>query len=113
MEIEKYIDLETALARVRGNKVIYAKMLNLFTGSGEFAAFDAALAEGDTDGAARIAHGIKGMTGNLGFTVLYETSAHLTEQLKTGVVDKDELNLYYSALKNTLECVERLKQEWA
>lgn len=107
-EIAKYIDLETALSRVRGNKAIYKKMLVLFQSSGEFASLEETLVQSDYERAAEVAHGIKGMTGNLGLTKLFETSTNLLQTLRQGVLDADTLAAYRSAYEETKKCVDYL-----
>lgn len=97
MDDKAYLDLDAGLARVRGNQKIYKRMLGLFLESGEFAAFEEAMAAQDYPRAAEVAHGIKGMTGNLGFTKLYETSAELMVQLRAGPADEALLADYRDA----------------
>lgn len=84
----------------------------MFSSSPEFAALDAALDEQQYERAAQIAHGIKGMTGNLGFNPLFEASAVLMQTLKVGPPTQAELDAYYQALKGTQESVQQLLQEW-
>lgn len=112
-EDKQYVDLDGALARVRGNKMIYKKMLGLFTKSAEFDAFEEALAAQDYARAAEVAHGIKGMTGNLSFTKLFETSAELMVQLRDGPADPQLLADYRDALEKTRDVVARLETELA
>lgn len=107
-DISKYVDLESALARVRGNKMLYGKMLGMFLASAEFAAFDKQMTEKDYAKAGETAHGIKGLTGNLGFTKLFETSNALMLQLREGSYDENLLAEYYEALEKTREIVNEL-----
>lgn len=105
-EIKKYLDLEAGLARVRNNKSLYKRMLGLFTKSQEFAAFEQALADNDLQRAADVAHAIKGMTGNLGLTRVFELSSKLMEQLRLGAADQAVIEDYRSALEITRACVD-------
>lgn len=100
-ENKKYLDLEGGLARVRGNKKIYAKMLNMFLSSGEFDAFEQSIQDGDMAKAADVIHGIKGMTGNLSLTAVFELSAMLMQQLREGNYDAQLLDEYRDALSKT------------
>ncbi|MDL2219210.1 Hpt domain-containing protein [Ruminococcaceae bacterium OttesenSCG-928-O06] len=109
---KEYLDLESALARVRGNKTIYRKMLGMLQGSGEFAAFEEKIAAEDWAAAGEVAHGIKGMTGNLGLTKLFETSAELMNQLRAGPPSAALLAEYRDTVEKTLSLVQQLCDEW-
>lgn len=108
VNISEYIDLESALGRVRGNRKLYARMLGMFTGSEEFGAFEQAIKAGDLARAGEVAHGIKGITGNLGFTKLFDTSNELMVQLRAGSYDAALLESYYAALEGTRASVQAL-----
>lgn len=112
MDWSKYIDLDTALARVRGNKTIYRKMLQLFTSSTEFAALEEALAAKDYEKVDAVAHAIKGMTGNLGFTPLFDTSVTLMLEARAGAVSEATEAAYHEALAGTRAAVDALNAEW-
>jgi HPt (histidine-containing phosphotransfer) domain-containing protein len=98
---EKYIDLETGLGRVRGNSVIYKKMLGMFLNSKEFDAFEDALTANDYQKAADVAHAIKGLTGNLALTPLFEESTKLMNHLRAGSYDEAILRNYRTILTET------------
>ena len=108
MDGKKYIDMETGLGRVRGNAVIYKKMLGMFLSSKEFAALDEALAAKDYPKAADVAHAIKGLTGNLALTPLFEESTKLMNQLHSGPCDEATLQNYRSILAETRGEVEKI-----
>ena len=111
--LNKYIDLNSALARVRGNKVVFKKMLGLFSQSTLFADFENTLSQKDYLKAAEIAHGIKGMTGNLGMTILFDESTKLMVHMRTGAApDEQNLKNYREALIKTREYVEKLEKEF-
>ncbi|MDR1932645.1 MAG: Hpt domain-containing protein [Spirochaetales bacterium] len=101
MDEKKYIDAEIGLGRVRGNAVIYKKMLGMFLNSKEFDTFEEALAANDYSKAADVAHAIKGLTGNLALTPLFEESTKLMNQLRDGKYDEETLASYRSALTET------------
>lgn len=106
MPKESYIDLETGLGRVRGNKKIYARMLGLFLASEEFAQLKESLAAGDIERAGELAHAVKGMTGNLTLTALFDVSTTLMGQLRDGVLDEPtaaELFTVYDATRKVVE----------
>ncbi len=108
---QNYIDIESGLSRVRGNKVLFKKMLQMFLASTEFEKFDACLASGDIAGAGDVAHAIKGMTGNLSLTALFEVSSTLMQQLRDGVADDTLISEYRDVLKNTIDEVTNVCSE--
>lgn len=110
-EMNTYIDLDSALARVRGNKTLYKRMLGMFTGSEEFIAMEDALQKGDFARGAEVAHGIKGMTGNLGLTRVFETSEQLMVQMRAGAPSEALVAEYRDALDKTNQAVEQLMPE--
>ena len=112
-DLKKYIDIDTALARVRGNKAIYKKMLGLFLQSNSFAELEDIISKKDYPKASEIAHGIKGMTGNLGMTIVFDESAKLMVQMRSGAPDEETLKIYREALIKTREYVEKLVVELA
>ena len=107
----EFINLEEGLGRVRNNKKLYKRMLSLFLASDQFVALEDALAAGDFAHAADVAHGIKGMSGNLSLNAVYETSTELTEQLRKGAPDPAMLAAYREAYAGTIPVVERTAAE--
>lgn len=110
-EQKEYIDLETALSRVRGNKKIFVRMLGLYLNSAEFISLEEALAEDDTAKAADIAHAIKGMSANLGLDKVAELSAVLMQQLRAGEINWDDVVKYRKALEITLDGVRQTSKK--
>lgn len=110
-EMQTYIDLDSALGRVRGNKGLYKRMLGMFTGSEEFSAMEDALQNKDYARGAEVAHGIKGMTGNLGLNRVFETSEQLMVQMRAGAPDEALVAEYREALEKTREAVAQLMPE--
>ncbi len=110
---ELYVDLQGGLDRVRGNKTLYRRMLGLFINSQEFAQLEQALPARDCEDLARIAHGIKGMTGNLSLTKLFEDSTAMMNRFREGVYDEAAVALYQETLKQTLVYVDEVMQELA
>lgn len=107
----KYIDTETGLGRLRGNKKMYARMLGLFLKSTEFDAFEEALAAGDNEKASEVAHAIKGMTGNLALDAIFKESEVLMSQLRAGGAEDSLLAQYREDLTETRRQVEALVPE--
>ena len=86
-EVKKYIDVDGGLQRIRGNKKLYTRMLKMLLVSEEFAKLKAALDADDYDNGEKAAHAIKGVTGNLSLTALFDNSVELMQQLKSGPAD--------------------------
>jgi HPt (histidine-containing phosphotransfer) domain-containing protein len=105
---DNFINLKEGLGRVRDNRKLYRKMLGFFMNSGEFAALEESLEQKDYGKAADVAHAIKGMTGNLGFTELFKLSTKLMDELRQGVADEDSLAAYRTAYSLTKKHVEDL-----
>lgn len=99
-ELENIIDFETGLGRIRGNKTLYAKMITLVISSPEFTQLDEALAANEYASASRVAHAIKGMTGNLALDGLFKTSEALMHELNAGAPNQQTVDAYYTALSD-------------
>ncbi len=80
------ISIASGLGRVAGNRQLYTKLLCKFKDGQEDAVdqIKAALQVGDVETAARIAHTIKGVSGNLGGDNLYQAAAELENAIKEG-----------------------------
>lgn len=105
----EYVNVEEGVARVAGKKEIFYKMLELFLVEPTFGELDNAIENGDIEAAAVAAHTIKGLTGNLSFTVLFHSVASLSDQLKIGKwPSTPELEGYRSVLEETRAEVKRL-----
>ncbi|GAB6037577.1 hypothetical protein JCM15519_21360 [Fundidesulfovibrio butyratiphilus] len=81
-----YLDTRLGLSRIRGNHALYRKLLSEFPEKfSEIATtITERLTEGDTTGARRLAHTLKGVAGNIGAMALYATSA----EVETCIVDR-------------------------
>ena len=101
------MDVEAALGRIRGNKVLYNKMLQMFLQGKDFESLEESLAGDDYVRAGEVAHAIKGVTGNLSLTALFEVSTQLMNELRHGdAPDEKTLADYRGLLKKTIQCVE-------
>lgn len=112
-ELKEYIDLTTGLGRVRDNKSLYAKMLGLFLKNTEFQQLDEQLAAGDLVEAERVAHAIKGMTGNLSLESVFHLSTEMMNQLKSGVYDEATHDALKDAYQKTREYVQIVIDEFS
>ncbi|MBW1785771.1 MAG: response regulator [Deltaproteobacteria bacterium] len=98
------ISIDSGLGRVGGNKQLYAKLLCKFRDSQEEASaqIKAALKAGDTDTAARLAHTVRGVSGNLGGESLHRAAADLEKAIKEG---KGSLDQSMAAFDHQLKVV--------
>jgi len=110
------ISMASGLERVGGNKLLYAKLLCKFK-EGQASAVDqikAALQSGDVETAARQAHTVKGVSGNLGGENLYRAAAELEKAIKEG---KENIDLpmaeFGSQLKVVMEGIKVLEENLA
>ena len=99
------INLDEGLARVRGNKALYTRMLSMFIDSKEVLQLETFLAEGNVVDAAGAAHSIKGIAGNLSLSELFNISNTLTEELRKGIISDDTVASYRSTLTETQKAV--------
>ena len=83
-DFRDYIDVESCLKRVAGNQAILIRLLKSFLDNGTVEQLMTQISRGDIDGAAMTAHGIKGISGNLSLTGLYNNVVELESQLKQG-----------------------------
>lgn len=111
-EVKQYVNLDEGLGRVRGNKKIFKRMLGLFLNSAEIPAFEEAMAAKDYAKAGEVSHGIKGMTGNLGLTAVFEQSNQLMVELRQDIVNEELLAQYRKSVEITTECVKDILAEW-
>ena len=103
---DQYIDVEQGLGRVRGNKALYKRMLNMFIESKEIGEFETHIESGNCDEASKSAHAIKGIAGNLALTRLFDLSSDLVEELRHGIIDEKNIDDYHDALEKTRAAVD-------
>ena len=77
------------LARCMNNEAFYLRVVGMALEDKNFEALKAAMAAGDARAAFEAAHALKGSTGNVALTPIYEPVCALTELLrgKSGPVD--------------------------
>jgi HPt (histidine-containing phosphotransfer) domain-containing protein len=102
-DFDEYVDIESGLRRVAGSAKIYSKILNSFLAAQEFDKLTANLAAGDIEAAAATAHGIKGMSGNLSLTKLYNEAVAFEAKLKQGICEPAEKERIDSITEKTRE----------
>lgn len=82
------IDIDKALKRLEGNRILYKKMLVTFAKSyqGTVAALKDAMQKGDMDSILRTAHTFKGSAGNIGADFLWAKAIELENGAITGKI---------------------------
>lgn len=106
--IGNFVDMESALARVMGNKNLYKKLLGSYTKNTYLNQLREEIHRGDTEAAARTAHTIKGMCANLSLTQVHALSVTIEEKLKAGEDVADCLAQLEQAVENTLQAIDLL-----
>jgi HPt (histidine-containing phosphotransfer) domain-containing protein len=107
-DFAEYVDVASGLKRVAGNQNIYIKILKSFLASEEPAKLKDQTAGGDIAAAAATAHGIKGMSGNLSLTKLYDMTVAIEGQLKQGSFEPETRELFFATLEKTNEYIGKL-----
>ncbi|MFC1798530.1 response regulator [Thermodesulfobacteriota bacterium] len=100
------INLESGLKRMGGNETFYKKILNKFYNDYEKSTeqIKDALVEEDQELSRRLAHTVKGVSGNIGAKELYTAAAELEEAIKSERFDETDglLNTFDSSLTTVL-----------
>jgi two-component system sensor histidine kinase/response regulator len=110
------MDLLSGLSRVGGNRPFYVKLLCRFRESHKnmVPEIRAALQSGDRERAGRMAHSVKGVSGNLGADSLYHAAAELEKTIKEGRKDVDpSLTAFGSQLKIVMDGIKALEENMA
>lgn len=87
---------EEGLGRCMNNEGFYLMLVGKVVQDQNFAALDEALKRNDLDAAFEAAHALKGATGNLALTPLYEPICEVTELLRK------RTQMDYSAYQKTI-----------
>ncbi len=97
-------DTKTGMERCMGQEAFYIRLTGMVLQEANFDNLEAAIAAGNLEEAFSAAHALKGVTGNLALTPLYDPIQEITELLRA----KTEMD--YSAL---LEQIRSAKEELA
>lgn len=77
-------DYATTMARFMGNETMYLKFLDMFIQEENLQQLEDALKAGDLTVAFECAHTLKGVTGNMGLTPLFDAICAIVEHLRRG-----------------------------
>ncbi|MDR1135168.1 MAG: hypothetical protein LBL49_03170 [Clostridiales Family XIII bacterium] len=111
-DFKEYIDAGEGVKRVAGNQAIYIRLLKSYLSSPEFEKLKAQTQSGEIEVAAAIAHGIKGIAGNLSLAKLYEVIVEFEGQLKRGVYEQDKCDLFFQTDEKTRDYVKILIEKF-
>ena len=75
------------LKRFSGNRMLYRRFLQKFPSDQTFLKLKDAVASQDFPAVETTAHTLKGVAGNLGFSLLFEKSAELVDVVRNGETD--------------------------
>ena len=101
------VDMDSALARFAGDEALYEECFGMLLEDPAFSALDKALKAGNLSEAFDAAHALKGVTGNLGLTALYQAVCALMEPLRAR--DCSALEGRYQALLAAKAALEALR----
>jgi two-component system sensor histidine kinase/response regulator len=89
------LDVELGLQRVLGNRKLYLNILRKYIGSQDTTVEEirTALSAGDYSTAERIAHTIKGMSGNVGAIILQNIAGELENMIRNGDIHNIDVKL--------------------
>ncbi|NLI20152.1 MAG: Hpt domain-containing protein [Clostridiales bacterium] len=79
---EAGVRVAAAVERFGGNEALYVKYVRRFPTEPSFQGLQKAMASGDREAARIACHTLKGVSGNLGFTPLYDACVRLLETLR-------------------------------
>ncbi len=105
-DVMQYINIDEALARVKGNKTIYKTLLRSFIKNDYFNQLRNELKANDVEAAAKSVHAIKGMAGNLGLIEVYSNATLLETHLKSNYDYVQSYNDFEEVVRKTLEYIE-------
>ncbi len=77
------MDVNATLARFAGNEALMMRFLLGFPNDKTYGSLEAAVAANDHEAMKAAAHSLKGLTGNLGLTPLFEASTEMMNALRS------------------------------
>lgn len=87
-------DYEGTMRRLMGNEMLFCRLLPKVFQDENFQKLEDALTLGDLDAAFDAAHTLKGVSGNLGLTSLYNAVCEIVEPLRRKNPEADYRTLY-------------------
>lgn len=81
-------DINSALERFGGDRVLYTDCLKIFVTDNNFGDLEKALDKKDVETAFSCAHALKGVAGNLSLGELYDSICRVSDSLKQGDLER-------------------------
>ena len=103
--LEKYIDVESALGRLAGNRKLLDTLLKKFANESFLEQLNNEVAAKDFAAAAKTAHTIKGVASNLSMTGLHGLIVELEQQLKNNSCDEGTFNSTVTVYTETVAAI--------
>ncbi|MDR1220587.1 MAG: Hpt domain-containing protein [Treponema sp.] len=103
-----YVNQEEGLKRVMNNKKLYVRLLTKFKNETNLTELVHSIEEKDYEKAEASAHTLKGLSGNLSLTALYEKASALDAQLKNQTVDADAVADITACFNETQKAIEEV-----
>lgn len=100
-----FFNEQSALDRVRGNKLLLVKLLNLYLETEEIDVLKTAVQQNDWETAKKAVHTIKGIAGNLSLDELFAASKTLEASLLDENLRHILIEEYYKTLEETHQIV--------
>ncbi|MCR5828814.1 MAG: Hpt domain-containing protein [Lachnospiraceae bacterium] len=75
-------DTQTALERFLGKEELYLKFIKKFLDDKSFEELKGHIADSDYENALKSVHTLKGVSGNLGFTALYDVASDMVTKFR-------------------------------
>ena len=101
-------DTQSALERFLGKDELYLKFIRKFLDDSSFDRLKESLGEEDYEGALKNVHTLKGVSGNLGFTALYDVASDMVTKFRAhqdrdAVADYGKLEQIYTEIYSIIE----------
>lgn len=107
------IDFDFGLRQLNGNRNLLYRLLRKF--AAEYGSLDTRLqtmlAQQDISDAENLVHTLKGVSGNLGCTAVYQSSRLVNEELKLGKPEQSSLQDLIQRLDETIRIIEELPDD--
>ncbi|MDR1127062.1 MAG: Hpt domain-containing protein [Treponema sp.] len=102
------INQEEGLKRLMNNQRLYTKLLNKFKAEMNLDEFKRFIAAQDYENAQISAHTLKGISGNLSLTALYEQATAIESQIKDRSLDESAVTALTDCFNNTMRAIDEV-----
>ncbi len=103
-----YINQEEGMKRVMNNKKLYIQLLTKFRNKTNFDELLSAIEAKDYEEAEAAAHSLKGLSGNLSLTALYELMQDIDAQLKQNTLNPGAIEALTACFHETIKAVDEV-----